>query len=99
MTVTPGELRTTNDLRQFIHETLCEKESLVLGQFRLSEMELTKRGRFCGIQFLLHGPRSVRLGAVWAAETNVIYLYDASGRRFEKVRLRQQITVSGKSAA
>ncbi len=93
MSLTVGELRTADDVSQFIHEKLCEKENLVVGQFTLSETPLTKRGTLCGIQYLLHGPRSVKLGAVWARDTNVIYLYDAAGERYEKLQLRQQIEV------
>lgn len=89
----PEELRTTDDITQFINEKLCEKENLVLGQFPLTETVLEKRGELCGIQFLLHGPRSVKLGAVWARDTNVIYLYNAGGERYEKIQLRQTIVV------
>ncbi len=88
---TPADLRTADDLRQFIQWKLCEKENLVIDQFRLTETKLFKRGHFCGTQYILHGPRSVRLGAVWAAETNVVYLYDVTGERFEKVQLRQRL--------
>ena len=93
MSLTPGELRTADDVSQFIHETLCEKENLVVGQFKLSETPLSKRGKLCGIQYLLHGPRSVKLGAVWACDSNTIYLYDAAGERYNKVQLRQRISV------
>jgi hypothetical protein len=93
MSLTPNDLKTTNDVSQFIHEQLCEKENLVIGQFTLSETPLTKRDNLCGIQYLLHGPRSVKLGAVWACDTNVIYLYDATGERYQKVQLRNRIEV------
>lgn len=98
MSFTPGELRTADDLRQFIHQELCEKENLVLGQFPLTETRLETRGRLCGIQYLLHGPRSVKLGAVWACDTNVVYLYDATGERYDKVQLRQPISVEPAAA-
>ena len=93
MSLTPADLRTADDVSQFIHEQLCEKENLVVGQFELSETPLTKRGSLCGIQYLLHGPRSVKLGAVWACDTNMIYLYDAAGERYNKIQLRQRIEV------
>lgn len=91
MTLLPGDLRTAEDVRQFIQQKLCEKENLVLNQFPVSETVLHKRGQICGIQYVLHGPRSVKLGAVWACDTNMIYLYDAAGQRYEKLQLRQRI--------
>ena len=98
MTLTLGELRSADDVRQFIHEKLCDKENLVLGQFTLTETPLLKRGDICGIQYQLNGLRSVKLGAVWACDTNVIYLYDATGERFEKLQLRQRIQLEHKAA-
>ncbi len=91
MTDTLDEIRTLDDLRLFIHQTLCEKENLLADQFAMSEMQLTRRGRDCGLQFSLQGPRSVRLGAIWAADHNLIYFYDAQGERYAKIRLRHRL--------
>jgi len=85
------EIRCLDDLRNFIHHKLCECENLVLEQFSMSEMQLTRRGRDCGLQFSLQGPRSVRLGAIWASDHNIIYFYDARGIRYLKVKLRQRL--------
>jgi hypothetical protein len=43
------------------------------------------------MQFSLRGPRSVRLGAIWAADQNMLYFYDARGQRYLKLRLKQRI--------
>jgi len=86
--------RTIDELRQYIHQTLCQKENLVADQFEINEMQLKRRGRVCGLQFALHGPRMVRLGAIWASDQNIIYFYDASGERFRKVRLKARLTPS-----
>lgn len=85
------EICTLADLRLYIHQTLCEKENLLSDQFAMSEMKLLRRGRDCGLQFSLQGPRSVRLGAIWAADHNMIYFYDAQGERYAKVRLRHRL--------
>lgn len=84
-------VRSLNDLREFIHSVLCQKENLVPEQFRMRETGLVVRGRSCGKQFSLRGPRSVRLGAIWAADQNVLYFYDARGQRYLKLRLKQRI--------
>jgi hypothetical protein len=86
-------LCTLSDLRTFVHQTLCGKESLLAEQFPLSEMSLTRRSRFCGLQFSLQGPRDVRLGAIWAADHNVIYFYDARGERYLKIKLNRRIVM------
>lgn len=85
------DIRTLDDLRLYIHQTLCQKENLLADQFSMSEMVLVRRGRDCGLQFSLQGPRSVRLGAIWASDHNMIYFYDAQGERYAKVRLRHRL--------
>jgi hypothetical protein len=82
--VRAAALRTVDDLRRYVHDTLCEHENLVPDQFALQEIGLTRCGRHCGLQFVLRGPREVRLGAVWASELNQLYFYDAQGTRFRK---------------
>lgn len=83
-------LASLNELRQYVHETLCRHENLVPDQFQLQETPLTRLGSRCGLQFLLRGPRSVRLGAVWACEHSLLYFYDATGERFRKEALSLQ---------
>ena len=94
MSGSPDDVRTLDDLRALIHQKLCEKENLLAEQFSISEMRLTRRTRTCGLQFSLHGPRNVRLGAIWASDHNAIYLYDAQGVRFEKLRLKRRLHLS-----
>jgi hypothetical protein len=91
MTERTESIQSLDDLRKFIHAALCDKENLVADQFQMREMTLVVRGRRCGLQFSLKGPRSVRLGAIWAADQNMLYLYDACGARYLKVRLQQRI--------
>ncbi len=73
------DVHTLDELRQFIHKTLCEKENLLADQFTMTEVRLTSGSGPCGIQFCLRGPRNVRLAAIWVADRNVVYLYDARG--------------------
>ncbi len=93
MTERTDAIRSLSDLRGLVHGLLCEKENLVPDQFRMREMSLVVRGRQCGMQFCLKGPRSVRLGAIWAADKNMLYFYDARGERYMKLRLRQRVFV------
>lgn len=93
-----ADVRTLDDLRRFIHATLCAKESLLEDQFRMTEMVLVSRGQRCGLQFSLQGPRAVRLGAIWVAEKNEVYFYDARGERYMKLRLRNRLQVERDAA-
>mgnify|MGYP007096647979 CR=1 FL=1 len=99
MTQPLEEVCTLDDLREFVNATLCRRENLVRDQFRMIEMELKKAGRICGMQFSIHGPRQLRLSAVWAADKNVIYFYDPGGARFQKTALKNRIAFEADRAA
>ncbi|HQX52609.1 MAG TPA: hypothetical protein PLY87_30670 [Planctomycetaceae bacterium] len=53
----------------------------------MTELELRQNGSRCGFQYVLHGPRSVKLAAVWSSSSNEVLLYDATGNRFSRIRL------------
>lgn len=92
------DICTLDELRNFIHQTLCEKENLLSDQFSMLECPMNRRGRDCGLQFMLKGPRSVRLGAIWTADHNMVYFYDARGERYLKVRLKRRLLPEAKAA-
>lgn len=80
-------VESLDDLRVLVTKTLCDHEGLVPGAFRLFERTLHRRGRPCGIQFCLAGPRAVRLTAFWEAEKRAVLFYDSAGERFARVEL------------
>jgi hypothetical protein len=86
-------IQSLDELRAFVHQTLCDRENLLRDQFGLSETMLTRGGRTCGLQFCLLGPRSVRLEAIWVADRNVLYCYDARGTRFLKLQLARPLSL------
>jgi len=90
---------TVDELCRYVHETLCRHENLVAEQFALRTTALTRMDRPCGLQFLLQGPRSVRLGAVWSADQNQVYFYNARGERFLKQTLAAAVTLEDPVAA
>jgi len=53
----------------------------------------------CGLQFCLRGPRNVRLAAIWVADQNVVYLYDARGTRYAKLRLKNRLATTNHAHA
>lgn len=94
MTSTAPELTTLIELRDFVHETLCARENLLRGESRLHELVLRKGESPCGMQFFVHGPRLVRLSAVWSADQNTLFCYDANGERYLKLQLSHPIPFS-----
>ena len=36
----------------------------------------------CGMYFCVHGPRSVKLTAIWETDNNRVLFYDCAGERF-----------------
>lgn len=86
------QIRNVEHLRRFIREMLCAKENLVSEQFPINEVVLRRGNESCGMQFMLFGPRSIRLGAIWATDHNVVYFYAANGERYLKVSLKHRIS-------
>jgi hypothetical protein len=73
-------------IRRFVTETLCEKDQLEENYFPLSERILVRGGSPCGVYFCLHGPRSLRLTAIWEMDSNTILFYGSRGERFRKAK-------------
>jgi len=91
-------VRTVDDLRDFVHASLCERENLLADQFQTRVYELTQGATPCGLQFHLQGPRSVKLSAIWTMQQNVVYFYDARGERYRKVRLPHRLSAEPTAA-
>lgn len=78
---------TFEELRRYVAETLGKFESLKAEQFPLTEDVLFRSGKPCAIYFCLHGPRQVRLTAVWETDENRILFYGSCGRRVQRRQL------------
>ncbi len=83
----PVQIKNLQQLRQFVSHTLCQQNDFEEGIFQVTEKILTRGNRTCGIFFCLHGPRSVKLTAVWETEKNSILFYGSTGERFKKTVL------------
>ncbi len=97
--MSPDQIHTLDDLRRFVHIELCRKENLLGDQFTLQESPLKSRGKSCAVQFTLWGPRSIRLGAIWSCDSNVVYFYDTQGQRYDKLLLTEWIAVENPAGA
>ena len=76
------ELNSIPQLRKFIAQTLCHENDFEVGVFQITERLLMRAGEPCGIFFCLHGPRSVKLTAVWETQKNKVLFYGSTGERF-----------------
>ena len=89
MTANSLQIHDLDDLRNYVHETLCEQNQLERGAFQITERIMVRSQKPCGIFFCLHGPRSVKLTAIWETERNTLLFYGSSGERLQKTQLVQ----------
>jgi hypothetical protein len=80
-------LPTLEDIRTYVADTLGQLETLEPHQHQLSQHILRRSGAPCGIYFCLHGPRAVRLTAIWETDRNTILFYSSRGERVHRTRL------------
>ena len=81
------QLDNLNDLRNYVQNTICQQNELQVGACSITERVLVRGRRPCGIFFCLHGPRSVKLTAIWETDRNTILFYSSSGERVGKTQL------------
>lgn len=79
--MTDHHIRDLNGLQQFVHHTICQQEQLETHAFPLTARPLARAGKFCGMFFCLHGPRSVKITAIWDFAKNTIFFYNSTGER------------------
>jgi hypothetical protein len=87
MLTSTERLHNLESLREYVNKVLCEFDQFEIGAFRMTERILVRGDRPCGIFFCLHGPRSVKVTAVWETESNTILFYSSTGERFQRTRL------------
>jgi hypothetical protein len=86
-------VQSLEELRQYIADTLCSLELLKSDQFELLQQVLHRGGKPCGIYFCLHGPRSLRLSAIWETDENNVFFYGSCGRRVHRSKLLQVLPI------
>jgi len=69
-------------LRDFVYEILCQSNHLTASCYSMTETPLLQRGAPRGVLFCLHGPRLVKLTAVWDLVDNQVVFYNAAGERY-----------------
>ena len=68
-------------LSKLVENRLCEIGHLVPNQFPVTQREVLRNGKACGLYFCVHGPRSVKLTAICDFMKNTIIYYGSDGIR------------------
>jgi hypothetical protein len=87
MITTSAVIQSLDELRTYVKSILCEHIQLEAAFFPLTERLLVRAQRPCGIFFCLHGPRAVKLSAIWETQQNTLLFYGSDGERFHKIQL------------
>jgi hypothetical protein len=82
-------LPTLDSLRGFVREALCTRDHLDPQASVLKQAEIRRGERRCGLFFQVLGQNRQRAFAVWAGDEHRILFYDATGTRFQEVRLSE----------
>lgn len=88
------QLNSVDQLREFVLRTLCQQNDLEMDVFPATELVLVRRDRPVGLQFCLHGPRNVRLMAIWEFDQQSILFYGSSGQRLGRVQLQRAVRLA-----
>ncbi|MBM4000890.1 MAG: hypothetical protein FJ297_15350 [Planctomycetes bacterium] len=97
----PADVARITDLRSlrsYIEMTICERNELEVGAFRMTERILLRGGTACGIYFCMHGPRSVKLTAIWETDRNTILFYGSNGQRQHRTQLTADTSLTATTA-
>jgi len=81
------------ELQSYVTKTLSELEFLKTDCCQLTVRRLVRGGVPCGIYFCLHGPRDLRLSAIWETDSNSILFYGSQGERVQKTKLLRAPTL------
>jgi hypothetical protein len=91
-------IHNLEQLRQYVYHALCLQNDFEPGAFELTERYLIRDGIPCGIYFCLHGPRSVKLTAIWETDRNTVLFYNSTGERTSRTHLQDSLTLAAKAA-
>ena len=64
----------------------------------MTERILVRGGRPCGIYFCIHGPRRVKLTAIWETDSHSVLFYNSIGQRLQRLQLRPNASLRPEAA-
>ena len=71
-----------DELRDFVQQTICDRQHLLPRAFQVQERILARHGKPCGLCLTPCGARSVKFSATWDAAGRTILFCDCKGERF-----------------
>lgn len=74
-------------LRDTVERRLCDLGHLEPKQFPMTQREVIRCGKTCGVYFCVHGPRSVKLTAIADLQNRTLIFYGSDGIRRESMPL------------
>ena len=83
-----------DELRNYVQQTICSHNGLVVGAFPMTERAFLRGSRRCGLLFCQRGPRSVEWTAVWDADRRTILFYGSAGERLQRTQLKDAPSLS-----
>lgn len=87
MPAEPNQISNVDELRTYVHTTLCHENELEPSAFPVTQRILVRGKQPCGIFFCVHGPRSVKFTAIWETDRNTVLFYNSVGERVRKTHL------------
>lgn len=80
-------IHSFEQIRTYVIQTLSNFELLKSDCCQLIVRLLCRGSQPCGVYFCLHGPRAVRLSAIWETDSNSILFYGTRGERVQRTQL------------
>ena len=80
--------KTMKELETYVESVLCRLGQLIVGQFPVTQRVVVRGGRRAGIYFCVHGPRSVKLTAIYDYAASQVIFYGSDGIRREAISLQ-----------
>lgn len=74
-------------VRTFTQQVLCARGEFEPDAFLLTEQFLHQGGELRAVMFHLHGPRAVKMSAIWDMRRDAVLFYDCTGERFHEATL------------
>ena len=80
-------IESYEEIRNYVTKILGGIELLKSDCCQLSVRLLHRGSQPCGVYFCLHGPRAVRLSAIWETDSNTILFYGTRGERVQRTQI------------
>jgi hypothetical protein len=92
MVVCARPIQTLEELRTYIRSRLCLAHELDPDSHPFTEKPLKKNGEVCGRSFCVHGPRAMKVTAIWDDAESAVFFYGPTGERLSRTVINCNLT-------